>query len=868
VNALLSSVFLALVTSSLALAQTDAGAPSGVLTKAPALIKQVEATFPPEMLDAGTGGTVVMELDLGADGTVTDARVIQSAGAAFDQSALEALRAFEFSPAEVDGVPAPVRIQYSYEFFFRPEVVVVPVALDAAVVNFEGTLVERGTREPLVGATIAVGDINTVSDDHGHFSLTAVPTGTQKVVVVAPDYARYEVNEQIKPGEKTVATYYVRRKVYGAFETVVRAQRERKEVAQITLKQEELRLIPGTQGDAFKVVQNLPGVARSPFGIGLLVVRGSKPWDTRTYIDDAYVPLLFHFGGLFATFNSNLLQDIAFQPGNFSAEYGRNIGGLIRGQVRTPSVKGYHGYTDVNVVDASGMIEGPIAGDWSFAASFRRSWIDILLPWALRTFVPSSKDALSFTVAPRYFDWQLRAEYRPKSGKSRFFVQLFGSSDALKFVLPNPALDPEGRGEFGTTIAYNRLAIGFDYTLSDTARFSSRSSLGLDSLTFTGGTDLFAKGTAWPISSRNVFTLDFEKLNLSLDTGLDLYLLPYHLQVQSPPQFKLNQIPDPFLSRQLLYDDDNNITFEPALFAELTWRPHATLKVIGGVRADYETYMKKGWIDPRLAVLWTPVETMTLKGGIGLYHQPPDYRQGQLSKVFGNPNLLPEAASHYMVGIENRFTDAISLDVQLYYKDLFHQSRQTLALASGDVNVDQLDLNYVSNGYGRSFGAEVLLRHALTKSFFGWVSYSLSRTERDYYNGQKYGLAPLDQTHNLVVVASYKLPFDFIFGAKIRYSTGPLNTPFVGAIYDANGNYYFPLFGEPFSRRLPDFFQLDVRLDKRFVFNNWMLAFYVDVQNVTNRANVEAVTYNFDYTRQQYVQGLPILPVVGVRAEW
>ena len=92
--------------------------------------------------------------------------------------------------------------------------------------------------------------------------------------------------------------------------------------------------------------------------------------------------------------------------------------------------------------------------------------------------------------------------------------------------------------------------------------------------------------------------------------------------------------------------------------------------------------------------------------------------------------------------------------------------------------------------------------------------------------------------------------------------------PRVGAIYDVNGNYYFPIQGEQFSQRLPDFFQLDVRIDKRFVFQDWMLALYVDVQNATNRQNVEAVLNAYDYSAQTSVTGLPILPVLGVRGEF
>ncbi len=885
---LTGSILLALLASLVpmsAAAQTpaDAGA-TGVLTRAPTLLKQVEAAFPPEELDSGVGGTVVMEIDLGADGRVTDARVVQTAGPAFDREALSAIRQFEFGPAEVDGQPAAVRIQFSYTFFFKPTVVdampdggtEVRERGDAGitpVVNFVGTVVERGTRDAVSGALVSVdlGDerpaLETATDDRGHFEFADVPVGTHRVTVAAADSNTYVVTEDVAAGKQTQVTYYIRKKVYGTMETVVRAKRERKEVAQVTLRQEEIRLIPGTNGDAFKVVQNLPGVARSAFGLGFLVVRGGKPFDTKTYVDEAQVPVLFHFGGLFSTYNSNLLDSLSFQAGNFNADFGRSIGGLVKSEARTPSKKGIHGYVDVNLVDASGLIEAPLNEDWSFAASARRSYIDALLP-AVFGLIPGANDAIRFTVAPRYYDYQLRLERKPKSGNTRFFVNFFGSNDELVAALPNPAIDPEGRGTFGTSIAYNRLLVGFDTKFSKRVSFRTRTSVGADAFGFSGGDDLFANSHQYPVLSRNTFTIDVEEAKLQLSTGVDAFFLPYSLDVQAPPPFKLNQIPDPFASRQLKVEKGSFFMAEPGLFLDGLWKPLDSVRVVAGVRADVNTQMKKGWVDPRLAAFWQVTSRVLVKGAVGLYHQAPDYRQGQLSPTFGNPNLSPEGARQYMVGSEVQFTDAISLDAQLYYKDLFDQSRPTIASSGGDVSVDAIDLRYTSIGKGRSFGAEILLRHALTKNFFGWVSYSLSRTERDYLSGTEYGLSPFDQPHNLIVVASYKLPYDFIVGARLRYTTGPLNTPTAGAIYDANGNYYFPLFGKQYSRRLPDFFQLDVRVDKRFVFREWMLALYLDVQNVTYRKNVEAVLNSYDYSKEAFLTGLPILPVLGVRAEW
>jgi hypothetical protein len=576
---------------------------------------------------------------------------------------------------------------------------------------------------------------------------------------------------------------------------------------------------------------------------------------------------LFHFGGLFSTYNAGLLENLNFQAGNFNADYGRNIGGLVTAESRTPSKKGIHGYVDINLVDASAILQAPLNENWSFSVSARRSYIDAILP-AVLSLIPGAEDTVSFTLAPRYYDYQARIEYRPKSGKVRFFASFFGSSDELVLALPNPSIDPEGRGTFGTSILYNRLLFGLDLRLGEGFDFRTRTSLGLDELSFSVGDDIFARGKQYPVRSRNTFTYQIPRINAELSFGLDLGVMPYSIEVQSPPLPKLNQVPDPFQSKSLQYINEFATMVEPGLFAQMLWKPIESVRVVGGARVDYNSQMNKGWADPRLSVFWQVHERVAIKAAAGIYHQTPDYRSGLLTKGFGNPNLEAEGARQYMLGTEVRFTDAISLDVQGYYKDLFNQARTTLGQTGGSLDLDAVDLKYTSVGRGRSYGAEILLRHALTKNFFGWVAYSLSRVERDFFGGTVFGLSQFDQPHNLIVVASYKLPFDFIVGAKIRYTSGPLVRPINAAIYDANGNYFFPVQSQQYSRRLPDFFQLDVRVDKRFVFRDFMFAIYLDVQNATYQRNVEAVQNSYDYSEQVFLTGLPILPVLGLRAEF
>jgi hypothetical protein len=67
---------------------------------------------------------------------------------------------------------------------------------------------------------------------------------------------------------------------------------------------------------------------------------------------------------------------------------------------------------------------------------------------------------------------------------------------------------------------------------------------------------------------------------------------------------------------------------------------------------------------------------------------------------------------------------------------------------------------------------------------------------------------------------------------------------------------------------MPLFHQLDLRVDKKFIFDKWILSGYIDIQNVYNHRSVEGVIYNYDYTQREWLQGLPIIPSFGLRAEF
>ena len=91
--------------------------------------------------------------------------------------------------------------------------------------------------------------------------------------------------------------------------------------------------------------------------------------------------------------------------------------------------------------------------------------------------------------------------------------------------------------------------------------------------------------------------------------------------------------------------------------------------------------------------------------------------------------------------------------------------------------------------------------------------------------------------------------------------TGNPYTPVTRAYYDVNSYAYVPVYGAPYSGRLPAFNQLDLRVDKTFAFNAWKLTLYLDIQNVYNSTSARASLYSFDYKQPEYLNGLPFLPI-------
>jgi TonB family protein len=831
---------------------------AGVLTKAPVLDRFVEAEYPPDLAAQGVSGSVVLALVIDERGAVTQATVVESSGQrAFDVAALHAVTQFTFQPAEIDGKPAAVEITYRYEFALKQAPP--PAAPTEAPVALSGRVIERGTRSAVAGATVDAGGVTAVTASDGRFELRGVAPGQVTVHVASAEHQPFSTAEVIEAGRVKEVEYRLTRRHYDPYEAVVRADRERKEVSVHTLNFEEVRSLPGTQGDTLKVLQNFPGVARSPFGIGLLVVRGTQPQSTKVYLDGIEIPLLFHFGGITSVIDSDTIGSLEFYPGNFGAKYGRAMGGTVDVKTREPR-RELHGAAQLDIFDGSALVEAPL-GDGSFSVAARRSWVDAILAVVLPRVAPDT--ARDLRVAPRYYDYQVKLTYPVLGGKGT--VMAFGSNDLLEFVQPD---DQVGRPTFRLDTGFHRVALKHNAALSPAVSNNATLALGYDQFDVVQGTNFGILTTirsvtlrdelAWRASPRLTLTLGVDALLRSFDYSI------YAPQLRAPGQVG-GFVGD--LSSKI-GETARGGWLSPAAYLEADWHVTPRLRLVPGLRIDGDSRLKHGnaWVDPRISAFYDVRPGTTVVAAAGMYGEPPAPQQ--TTRTFGNPDLLRQRSTQYSLGLRQDLPYDAGLEATVFFNDLRDVVGSTRQVDGFD------DPLLLANGaLGQVYGLEVLVRRQLTRGLYGWLAYTLSRSLRrddpSLPTYPEWHLFGFDQTNILTLVLSYRTSSNWTVGTRIRGVSGNPYTPAVGSVLDANvGRYRCLPSARPFSARLPAFVQADVRADKRWVYDKWSLSLYLDVQNVTNRDNPEFNFQNFDCSDQVLVPGLPVFPAFGLRAEW
>lgn len=636
-------------------------------------------------------------------------------------------------------------------------------------------------------------------------------------------------------------------------ELSVRGERPPREATVHTMSGDAIHRAPGTNGDLLRSVENLPGVAR-PSGLdGKLLVRGSGPRDTGAFLDGTWFINAYHFGGITTVVPSELIERLDFHPGNFSPEYGRLTGGVIELEMRSPRKDRLGGLLQVDLLDGRMMVEGPLGKKTRFVVAGRRSWVDAWLPGVMGD---------EMVVAPVYYDYQAMVEHDvSRSVTARLSV--FGSDDRMKLLLSSPqASDPSFGGTFGSSESFYRIAGRVDARLSDDVRWVNKLSWGQNQETFE--INKYGADVQFDVGSLRSDLRTRLSNAVSLVTGLDLLWGRYDIGLALPPITDDGQTTGPLFARPMSHVRGTGSISRPAAYAILEVRPVRPLLLTPGVRVDYMSDTENVTVDPRIAsrfdVVRGPRRT-TLKGAYGIFRQAPD--PGQSVEPFGTRGVHSPWAEHASLGVEQSFDGLFELSMEGFSKR-FHD----LIVARTDETGAETGLRNVNTGSGRAYGVEWLGKWTAPGRLSGFVSYTLSRSERRNADSERYRPYQYDQTHILTATGTYDLGRGWSLGSRFRYVTGSPYTPYVGSAVDLDAGAYAPIEStQPYSARSSAFHRVDVRVDKRWQIGSVRLTAYLDVQNVYNHRSQEGRTYSHDYRRSEPLLGLPILPILGLRGE-
>jgi hypothetical protein len=564
------------------------------------------------------------------------------------------------------------------------------------------------------------------------------------------------------------------------------------------------------------------------------------------------VPILFHFGGLRTVYNGEVIDRVDFLPGGFTGRYGEAVGGIVSTYTRSPKKDRFHLLADINTYDSQLLIEGPLSNKVSFYASGRRSYIDLLLKALLK-----NRSGFSLLVAPRYYDYQTALEWKHSSQDKRT-VQVYGSDDALEFLLDQPLdRDPSLRGTFKTSTSFHRLALHWDKTWGEGWSSVTRLGGGPTQILLDTSNGPYFKLFVLDTGMRQELTKSLGE-KLSLTFGANSEVTPYRVTARVPPASSgEGGVRNPIVSNSLIDATEKGTLAQGGIYAVTTWKPGA-FTLIPSLRVDAGTTGTDLTVDPRFSIRRQFGELNAIKAAAGLYHQRPQPQES--AKAFGNPDIRSKYAVQYVMGYEREIpwtTLPLTLDIQGFFRDL---KKQIVAVPDSR--------RYSNDGSGYAAGGEMYLKYGSRDDANGWVSYTLSQSRLRYRANDELRPFQNDQTHILTIVGNVPLGRRWEFGFRWRYTTGNPYTPIVGSNYNANSDVYVPIRGALYASRFPSFHQLDVRIEKRWVFDSAMMSAFFELNNAYNRKNVEAINYSFDYGKTENVVGLPIIPIFGIRGEF
>ncbi len=725
-------------------------------------------------------------------------------------------KAFTALPFSYSVLDQDIMIKYD------PDKIKKPAAAQSAGGKYtiSGTVRSKQTGETVIGASIRVTDVNqgTSSNEYGFYSLT-LPAGDHQLAVSAVGQKSVLVpislhkNQQLAinmdNNEQSIQEVTITAKTPGTRDL------SNPQMGVEHLSIQETKNIPVLLGerDIIKTIQLLPGIKSAGEGSGGFYVRGGAADQNLILLDEAPVYNASHMLGFFSTFNSDAIKNISIYKGDMPAQYGGRLSSVLDVKMNDGNNQKFGVSGGVGLIAARINVEGPIQKNKSsFLISARRTYAD--------AFLALSKDTIAKKSKLYFYDINAKANYI-LGDKDRLYISGYFGKDVLK------ASDIAGINWGNTTATLRWNHIFNSQLFSNTSLIYSNYDYKIN--------------IKQDVNEFNIYS-QIRDLNFKED-------LQYYAGDKNTISFGVNsvyhtikpgEISSTGNSGILSQNLQNRYALENAAYATNTWKATDRFSLTYGLRVsaftilgegDYYTLDADGNItgtqhytagqavktyvnaEPRIAAAYSLNDFSSLKASYARnaqnLHLISNSNSGSpTDKWVASTNIIkPELADQLSVGYYRDLKDhQYEFTVETYYKKMQNQVDYR---NGANVFTNQPIETQLLYGIGRAYGAEFLLKKK-TGRLTGWISYTLSKTERkiDGINNDQWYNARQDRTHDISIVAMYKASEKWTFSANFVYYTGDAVTYPSGKYQVDGGTYYY--YTSRNADRIPAYNRLDL----------------------------------------------------------
>ncbi|MFZ4620874.1 MAG: TonB-dependent receptor [Bacteroidota bacterium] len=726
------------------------------------------------------------------------------------------------------------------------------------------------TKEAVISATVVIQGttLGAATDIEGNYVINNVPIGTYVLrasglgfqpkvrtdVVVAvgkPADVHFELMESsVELEGVTVTTDYFQKSP----DAPISVQ---------TLGAEEIRRLPGGLEDVVRAISILPGVAQVQNGRNDLIVRGGAPSENLFVIDNIEVANINHFGtqgasgGPLSYVNLDFIDATSFKTGGFGAKYGDKLSSVLTIDLKDGREDRLGGKATISASQFGLNLEGPTGENGSFLFSARRSYLDFIFK------------AAGFGFVPEYWDFLGKINYKlsPKDQLNVLSivaldnVKLFNDSEKKRY--DNSRILSSDQTQVLSGVSWRHLLDkGFtNVTLSQT--YNGYNFIQNDSLLnpiFKSASD------EYETSLRGDIVLQLNKTS-EFSLGVQGKFVDFNSNIILPIPFFTN------FSESLRVNSTLDTTaIKSAVYAQWSQALASNVQMTVGARLDYFNLINDNVsFSPRFSISYAPTQLFTLTASIGQYHQAPSYIW--LVANPANKNLKYVAVTQYVVGTEYLLRSDVKISLEGYIKDYADYPASTarpyLVLANTGAGFGGSQDGYASFGLdpltsagsGQAHGLELFLQKKLSDiPCYGLVSISWNEAKFKALDGVSRSSA-YDQRWIINLGGGYILNEFWEFSSKFRFATGRPYTP-----YNTDGSQNISAYN---TQRISANHSLDIRVDRRWNFEQWNLITYIDIQNIYNRKASDVPIFDKrTQTVKQSEGGIALLPSIGVSAEF